>query len=275
MEKGDYEKALGYNLQVYQAFEQMHSWNNMAALLGNIGIIYASLGDRVPPGPGQDSLYQKALASYSKALDMQRELGDPNATAVQLNNLGTLYTVLKQYGKARAFLEEGLELYTRIGSYDGVRDNEKSLSMLDSAQGDYKSALEHYKRYIAARDSISSEENIKKQTETELRYEFSQKEAQGKAEQDKKDTVTRIVLYSTAGGFVLVLLLAVFIFRSYRQKRRANVIITRQKEEVEQQKLLVEEQQKRVLDSIHYAKRIQRSLLPTEKYIERSLHNLK
>jgi hypothetical protein len=35
------------------------------------------------------------------------------------------------------------------------------------------------------------------------------------------------------------------------------------------QKQLVEEKQKEILSSIEYAQRIQRSLLPTEKFIER------
>ena len=45
--------------------------------------------------------------------------------------------------------------------------------------------------------------------------------------------------------------------------------------EVVKQKQVLEEKQKEILDSIQYAKRIQQSLLPTEKYIERNLNRLK
>ena len=44
--------------------------------------------------------------------------------------------------------------------------------------------------------------------------------------------------------------------------------------EVETQKQKVEEKQKEILDSIQYAKRIQVSLLPTEKYIDKTLKRL-
>ena len=44
---------------------------------------------------------------------------------------------------------------------------------------------------------------------------------------------------------------------------------------IEKQKEMVEEKQKEILDSIHYAKRIQRALLPTEKYFEKNIKNLK
>jgi hypothetical protein len=59
-----------------------------------------------------------------------------------------------------------------------------------------------------------------------------------------------------------------------QQTKKANKIITAQKMEVEQQKGLIEEKQKEIVDSINYARRIQRSILPTEKYIERNLKKL-
>lgn len=45
--------------------------------------------------------------------------------------------------------------------------------------------------------------------------------------------------------------------------------------ELQQQKELVEEKNKDILDSIRYAKRIQQSLLPSQRYIERALNVLK
>ncbi|HTL83008.1 MAG TPA: 7TM-DISM domain-containing protein [Bacteroidia bacterium] len=50
--------------------------------------------------------------------------------------------------------------------------------------------------------------------------------------------------------------------------------ITLQKQQVEKQKEILEEKNKEILDSIHYAKRIQDSLLPSEKYIDRKLKEL-
>jgi cell division protein FtsB len=106
-----------------------------------------------------------------------------------------------------------------------------------------------------------------------MQYEFDKKEAQNKAEQEKKDEVSRTIIYGISSGLLLVMLLALFVFRSYRQKQKANVIITKQKEEVEMQKQLVEVKQKEILDSIYYARRIQRSLLPGEKHIAKMLND--
>jgi hypothetical protein len=56
---------------------------------------------------------------------------------------------------------------------------------------------------------------------------------------------------------------------------RAMNFIDLQKKQIRKQKELVEQKQKEIVDSINYAKRIQKSLLPSEKYIERSLNRLK
>ena len=45
-----------------------------------------------------------------------------------------------------------------------------------------------------------------------------------------------------------------------------------QRQKVEEQKRVIEEKNKDIIDSINYAKRIQTSLLPTNKYIERILN---
>ena len=43
---------------------------------------------------------------------------------------------------------------------------------------------------------------------------------------------------------------------------------------IEKQKHLVDEKQKEIIDSIRYAKRIQQSLIASEKYIQKSVERL-
>jgi hypothetical protein len=56
--------------------------------------------------------------------------------------------------------------------------------------------------------------------------------------------------------------------RDYKQKQKVNKIILEQKH-------LVDEKQKEILDSIHYARRIQMAQIPSEKQIAAILKNLK
>ena len=87
----------------------------------------------------------------------------------------------------------------------------------------------------------------------------------------KQEKTQRYALY---GGLLLVIGFSVFVFNRFR-------ITQRQKKIIEEQKVLVDnayeslhEKNKEVMDSIYYARRIQRALLTSEKYIERSLNKL-
>ena len=91
-----------------------------------------------------------------------------------------------------------------------------------------------------------------------------------------------MILLFVGCGLLLVIIFAGFIFRSLRITRKQKdtiemqkSIVEQQKREVEQQKNLVEEHQREIIDSITYARRIQRSLLPTAKYIEKNINRLK
>jgi uncharacterized membrane protein len=78
----------------------------------------------------------------------------------------------------------------------------------------------------------------------------------------------KVIIYAVSAGVILILILLFVAIKAYKQKQKANEIIIKQK-------LEVEEKQKEILDSIHYAKRIQTALLTSEYYIEKNLNRLK
>lgn len=114
----------------------------------------------------------------------------------------------------------------------------------------------------------------KKTIQSQMTYDFEKKEAVTQAEQDKKDIIAKEQLKQKEQqrnyfiiGFALLALLSLFILRGYKQKQKANKIITFQKDELEKSKHKIEEKNKDITDSINYAKRIQRSMLPHSRDI--------
>jgi predicted double-glycine peptidase len=91
-----------------------------------------------------------------------------------------------------------------------------------------------------------------------------------KEELKHEQAINQQTSYSSGAalGFILMLVIAGISYRAFKQKQKTSLII-------EQQKNMVEEKQKEIVDSIHYAKRIQQSLMPTEKYIDKNLNKLK
>lgn len=189
-------------------------------------------------------------------------------------NIGGILIIQKKYNEAIACLNKALNLTSKIGDVEGIRDANGSLSEAYTALKKHDLALTYYKNYIIARDSMINSDASRKTTELQMNYEFEKRETATKTQQEKKDAVAKAesrkqkqVLILISCVLVLVLIFAVFAYRSYLSKQRANV-------EINLQKKVIEEKQKEILDSIHYAKRIQSALLPNEKYINKNIIRL-
>ncbi len=271
----DYPKALDCFTKALAMNEEMGRKSGIANNLGNIGIIYEEQGNS-----------QKALEYYFKTLKIYEKSGNKKSIAHTLANIGSHISKVAdtlpsttvrntKYREAEKYLKRALGLAEEAGALREINTASRNLTNLYDKTDRYQLALTYYKKYIATRDSIFNEENTKEQTQIEMQYEFDKKEAAAKAEQEKKDALSaaekrkqNIILWAVGAGLILVLAFALFIFRSYRQKQKANIEIILQKQ-------IIEEKQREVLDSIYYASRIQRSLLPSEKKIARILKTKK
>jgi tetratricopeptide (TPR) repeat protein len=280
--EADHTKAQDYYFKALEIGKELGSKSQVAVVLGNIGTSYSDQAERSTSFKKRDELYRKAMDYKSKALLLNRETGDKFGVAITLGDVGSLYRRMKNYKEAEDYLERALLLSREINAMELIRDFERSFSELDSARGNFRSALEHYKKHIAARDSITNDENIRKQTRSEMNFEFAKKQESDSLKTDAEKKVATAQLrseknkrYSLYGGLGLVMVFAGFIFNRFRVTQKQKKIIESQKEVVEEQKKIVEEKNKEVLDSIHYARRIQRAIIPSDKYISRVLEKLR
>ena len=131
------------------------------------------------------------------------------------------------------------------------------------------------------RDSINNESTRKASIKSQLKYEYEKQAAADSVAHAKDSEIKNAELakqkaeisakknqqYALFGGLFLVCVFAVFMFNRYKVTKKQKSIIEDQKEIVEEQKKLVEEKQKEILDSIHYARRIQMALIPNETRI--------
>ncbi len=266
-----YPMALEYYLKSLSISEIIDEKQGIEIALGNIGGLYMDIYQ-----------YDKALAYLQKSLVISQKMGNKEAVSVKLYNISSLIAEKAdslssvsqkkaEYKKALFYLQRSSALSNEINDRRGSMLCYQSFSKLYSALDNDLEALVNYKKYIALRDSLFNEENTKKTVQLEMTYEFDKKEAATKLQQEKKEALAmaeskkqRIIIFSICGILLLVVAFAIFAYRSFLQKQKANLEILKQKQ-------IIEEKQKEILDSIHYAKRIQAALLPSEKYIERNL----
>ena len=252
--------------------EKIGDKNGLASSLNNIGYVHLSNGNT-----------EAALQNFKKSLAISKTYENIEGIAVSQNSIGRSYfersaqlsgnEKKKELDLAYLYLDSSLSLSKKIGYPERIRNAERIISKVDSARGNYLGAYEHYKQYTIYRDSASNERTRKESIETQLNFEFEKKEAVLKEQQVKeralakeKNRLQQIIIKFVATAFLIVLVLTIIVFKNLKNTNK-------QKKIVEEQKRLVDEKQKEILDSIHYAKRIQTSLLPSEKYLDRHLKN--
>ncbi len=259
----EYKKSMNFNLQGLKLNEKIENKNGIAGALGNIGMIYQEERD-----------YSKAIEFFTKSLNIQKEIGQKQTMAISILNIGSIYFEQKDYVNAHKYCAEALQLSEEIGDVTGTRNASRSLFEIYKKTSRYSEALEMHELFITMSDSINSESSRNELLRQEFKYDYEKKVAADSvrlseqkkviALQFKQEETKRYTLYV---GLIFLLVFGVFMFNRFK-------IAKKQKNIIEEQKLIVEIKQREILDSIHYAKKIQQSLLPNDNYINKHLNRL-
>lgn len=268
--KGQYALALKSYESALEINQEMNDERGMANSFNNIASVYYAQKE-----------YQQSLEMNAKALTLRRRIGDRQGVTLALNNTGSLNMYLKNYVEARKNVNEAKALASELGLLASLRDSYKFLAELDSVEQKWKSHSDNYKRYIQCRDSIYNEENSKKAIQTQMQFEFNQLMTADsiKVAEERKIVEVRLAAERKQRqylwlGLCLVVLFAIFIFNRFRVTQKQKKLIELKESETQRQKKLIEEKQKEILDSIHYSKRIQNALMPSEKLINKTINSL-
>ncbi len=213
-ENGNKSAALDYYNKAQNFFKTIDNKRGFALLNNYLGDYYNSLNDS-----------ENAVSYYTKAYNLYEELQNKFGASLALYNLGQHYFDQKKYDEAMPFATKSLTYANEIGVLDQRFHSEKLMSELYAVQNNPAQSLFHYKNYIAARDSITNQENHKKFVRAEMDFEYQKKEAV-LLEQNKRQNL--LVLFSILGGLLLIGLIFV-IFNRRQIKRR----LTLQKEVAE------------------------------------------
>lgn len=229
--QGDYPKALEYFLKSLEIRKELGDKRGIAFGYYNIGDNYLLQGD-----------YSKALEYVQKSLEINVEIGNKSLEALGYVGLGNLYLKLNQAQKAYNYSKKAYLMGEEIKENDLIKKSAAILAKSSEALGRYRDAYTYHVVFKAMNDSLYNEENVKKITGLEFQYNFEKEKQAIELEQQKKDAVQaeemrrqKVVRNAFISGFMLVLLLAVVILRSFIQKRKANQILAEQKEEIETQ----------------------------------------
>ncbi len=268
-----------YHLKSYEIQSQLHDSVAIIQILGNIGVINFDLGNQY-----NDLTYLNSAEKYFLAAIKLEKILKIEHLYGNRSNLGALYLLNSKYTNSKETRDKGIKLCEEVYA-EAVKANDfiTQINMLEDLMsgydisGDYKMAYNCSKKLMSTKDTIFNSENNNAIQELSAKFETDKKQKENEIlKQQGELNATqleqqKIVSYSLILGVIVLVVLAIMIYKNLSLSKKTNAIISKQKEEVEKQKHLVEEKQKEILDSINYAKRIQQAALPSEKYIERNL----
>lgn len=269
----EYEKSLEYYQQNIKLREELKDQEGIVTSLSDIGEVYRLKG----------SLGQ-ALQSFKESLDLAERLENKGAQVYDMNNIALIYNELKEYDKAIQFASKSLEMAKQIHSKNDIRKATLTLAQSYAAKGNFLIAYEYYNTHNIYKDSIFNEENSQKIAQLKSLYELEQQKNKiVLLEKDKKIQEEHIEyknLLLNSFGIVIFLLfvIAIVLYFSIQQRKKANLVLLEKNNEIEQQNNTLEEQKKLlekknmdITASIQYAQRIQKSMLASKKYLNELL----
>jgi len=191
-------------------------------LHNNIGIAYLHL-----------KKYDKADEYLLKSVKRVEELKDTVKMIGTYGDIANLYYEQYLDNQAIPFFIKAYKLSKYTSDFDLKRKTAKNMAVVEENRKDYKKALKYRKESQQWKDSLNDQNRIYEtaQLEKKMAVEKKEKEVQLlEAENKTKEAQNRVYLFSG----ILVLVLLIIVFFSYRGTKRRNKIIMAQKESLDQ-----------------------------------------
>ncbi len=259
----DYVTALSYYFRAKHLNDSLQNRLFLSRNLNNIGSAYEEL-----------AAYDSALVYHQRSLALKEIIGEKQGMATSLRNIGRVYLKLGRKSDAFEMLQKALsvpeiskqtmvqtlldlsETYhsgkhekaaistaeravlmsREMGAVLLEQNAHELLSRYKASVEDHRSALEHYQRFIAIRDSLFNDKSTRRLAALQTNYEIERQRNQiALLTNDKK--LQETVRTALIGGAALLLILLLISFIAYRNKRRSehqlqetNVEILRQQD---------------------------------------------
>lgn len=253
-----FDSALYYRrLAMDYAYKGEGKWN-IAEAHRYTGVVYL-----------RAAKFDSALVYFKKAYNLFGEMTGKDRMWLMQYFIAETYSEMKNVAKSAKELDVLLD--KKSGTKDIYTLYEGNLlgTIVYEKNNELKKSIACYKDYILYKDSVEKSDKQGAVTELDAKLKFeheeslmalkqAEKDAEAKREVEKQALIRNILI----GGFCVVGLFLIVVYRNYIQKQKANKLLEAQKNEIEAQK-------KEIQDSINYAQNIQSAVLPDTSEIEK------
>lgn len=219
MEQGNYDEALQNYAASLKFAAESGDRGTMANVYSNTGFIETKQGK-----------YDDAEKHFRSAIKILKETGNKDGLIAAYINIGQTFIKQKRYTVASKYLHQALSHAKEMNGLLRMQEIYTELTILDSSQGKFEQALEHYKMFIYCRDSMFNNKNAKRLMQTQLQFDFDKKESLARAAQDKKDLLTVAEINKTKmtrnyafASIGVVLLFSGYGFYHYKKRKQLQI----------------------------------------------------
>lgn len=216
----DYPSAIGYYDKAIDLFGQI----NQSVYQGITFLSRANLYLEM-------ERYAPAISDYEAAMELVPESAVPLLHAASIAGIGSAYHRMGQPLRAEPFLLSSLEKAEKIDHKEQLKESHRELSEMYEKRRFFDKALEHYKEYKAASDSILTTEQDQAMVDALTKYE-TEKTLQENTLLESQNEITNLRLAASRrrviyfGLGLLVFVGASFwLYQLYRKIQAQNATI--------------------------------------------------
>lgn len=257
----NYDQALSVSLEHLKLATEINLPAQIKNACDKLKTIYYELGD-----------YPKALEYYELNIKMRDSINNEQNQSAALKSIAKYEFEKKEallkveFDKQQA-VSEALLLNQSIK----IEQNQRNTILLEKNNEIKRLTISESQQAIIQKQiELENQENqIKLLNQRKVIEETENKLREESLRQQK--FIRRMVMYFAIAACLLLTLTLI----AFNKNKKLNKIISEQRNQTQFQKKTLEEKQKEILDSIRYAQRIQKSLLPIEKNLAKTLQRLK
>ena len=235
-DRGDYETALKYSLEALEICEQHNYIEMLPNAIIAVGSIYLEMKN-----------YKKSYEFADRALGIAREEQDMTVCVSSLSIKGFSIMNMVNDGEqenlaailgdnksqaltiARSYIDSSITLAKEVEDLQQESEGYKMLSELEELNGNPAAALKYHRLYKSTADSILNADVKEQMLQSSMEYEFDKKEAETRAEQEKKDIRQRNIRNSIVVGLIGALIFGVVVYRQRnkiaKEKQRSEELL--------------------------------------------------
>ncbi len=223
-----YDTAQMYQLEAMQIMKEIGNIRGYTTSLHNYCVTLTNLGE-----------YLRSNDSLTIVISNFKELEYIIGLSRAYEGIGRNFYYLKNYNNALKYTLLAFDIAVKHNLLEHEKYASLLLSEIYQKKNKYELALKNYINYKEISDSLFNETDIEKLADLKNQYEFDKEKNELELEQQKRDAITSekrkqetLLRNSLIVGLFLVVIIAIFIFKNFIQKRRANRILAENIQEI-------------------------------------------